>query len=435
MKTQKSTHEELNVRSEEVQEVLGSIPPWILRHGIVFLCGTFFILLLCSYFIKYPDVVSAKIVITSTSPHVNIVARQSGKLSSFSAQTGQQVLAGQVVGVIGNAASYDDINIVKNILAQYKGQSVRLDSVYEQLSGRLFTLGKLQNSYSALMNNLTTYILLDSVLHIQKQKHRTKHIDALRIVSLHERLLLQKKSREMSLSHSRLNRELKLKDKDLVSQEAYEFEMQRALQIEQSYLLSKIEEQRTKMQITQLKQELIATDREFLNQKKESFIRCHLALSELWTGIKAWEEEYVLYTPVSGIVDLTEYWSVNQDVNEGDVVCTVSPNEKGELYARAELSSERSGKVIVGQRAIIKLQNYPEQEFGVLDGTVRSISKSSTKTDTYILEIALPNGLVTNYGEKLSYERTLIGTVDIVTHELRLIERFLFPLKKLIKQI
>ncbi len=239
----------------------------------------------------------------------------------------------------------------------------------------------------------------------------------------------------MSLSHSRLYRELKLKDKDLVSQEAYEFEMQRALQIEQSYLLSKIEEQRTKMQITQLKQELIATDREFLNQKKESFIRCHLALSELWTGIKAWEEEYALYTPVSGIVDLTEYWSVNQDVNEGDVVCTVSPNEKGELYARAELSSERSGKVIVGQRAIIKLQNYPEQEFGVLDGTVRSISKSSTKTDTYILEIALPNGLVTNYGEKLSYERTLIGTVDIVTHELRLIERFLFPLKKLIKQI
>lgn len=435
MKTEENNLEDFNLRSEEVQEVLGNIPPWILRYGIVALCVTFFALLSCSYFIKYPDVVSANIVITSTSPQINIVARQSGKLSRLSVRTGQHVVTGQVIGVIDNATSYNDVNIIKDIILRYRDYSIPLDSIYGQLSKRVLTLGRLQNSYSALMSSLATYMSLDSVFHVQMQKYRTQHVDALNTINRQEELLLQKKREEMRLSHSKLDRELKLKDKDLVSQEAYEIEKQRALQVEQGYLLNQIEEQRTRIQISQLQQDIIKTDREFLNQKEENFIRCHLALSELWAGIKGWEEEYVLYTPSSGIVDLIEYWSVNTNVNAGDVVCSVSPTDKGEVYARAELPADRSGKVAVGQRVIIRLQNYPEQEFGILDGTVRSISKSSSQSAAYVLEIALPKGLVTNYGKSLSYGSSLVGTVDIVTQELRLIERLLFPIKKIMRQI
>ena len=57
--------DDLNLRSDEVQEVLGSVPPWILRYGIAFLGVTFFILLLCCYFIKYPEVISTEVTITT----------------------------------------------------------------------------------------------------------------------------------------------------------------------------------------------------------------------------------------------------------------------------------------------------------------------------------------------------------------------------------
>ena len=86
----------------------------------------------------------------------------------------------------------------------------------------------------------------------------------------------------------------------------------------------------------------------------------------------------------------------------------------------------------LGQRVILRLQSYPEEEFGTLGGYVRHISTSSTE-DQYIVEIDLPQGLVTTYGKRLSPKRILVGTADIVTEELRLIERLLFPLRKLIK--
>ena len=40
--------------SEEVQDILGHIPHWIIRWGISVLFGTFFMVLVGSYFFKYP---------------------------------------------------------------------------------------------------------------------------------------------------------------------------------------------------------------------------------------------------------------------------------------------------------------------------------------------------------------------------------------------
>ena len=45
------------LRSEEVQEVLGWVPPWILRSGITVLFFIVIVLFLGSWFYKYPDII------------------------------------------------------------------------------------------------------------------------------------------------------------------------------------------------------------------------------------------------------------------------------------------------------------------------------------------------------------------------------------------
>ena len=61
------THKEIELRSEEVQEVMGRIPPAILRYGIVVLLGIIAVVLAGSACFSYPDTVETEF--TLTTPH------------------------------------------------------------------------------------------------------------------------------------------------------------------------------------------------------------------------------------------------------------------------------------------------------------------------------------------------------------------------------
>lgn len=77
--------------------------------------------------------------------------------------------------------------------------------------------------------------------------------------------------------------------------------------------------------------------------------------------------------------------------------------------------------------------NFPDQEFGIIEGRLSSISLVPTE-DNYILEIVFPKGLITNYGKRLPVFYEMKATAEIVTDDLRLIERFFQPLKKILKE-
>jgi HlyD family secretion protein len=52
------------LRSEEVQEVMGAIPVWILRWGITILFLVVLVLVIGSCFFKYPDVIVSEMTLT-----------------------------------------------------------------------------------------------------------------------------------------------------------------------------------------------------------------------------------------------------------------------------------------------------------------------------------------------------------------------------------
>ena len=86
-----------------------------------------------------------------------------------------------------------------------------------------------------------------------------------------------------------------------------------------------------------------------------------------------------------------------------------------------------SGKVHVGQRVHIRLNNYPDQEFGYVKGQVASISPAPTEEGMYIVEITLPDG------KQLPVSRELKGTADIILADKNVLERLLAPLRKVVE--
>ena len=158
--------------------------------------------------------------------------------------------------------------------------------------------------------------------------------------------------------------------------------------------------------------------------EKEEVLQQNLRTSveQVTNAINSWKLSYCLYAPIAGKVSFTTYWNENQYIPSGDTVCTIVPESRSRLMGKAQLPVERSGKVKVGQRVIIRFSNYPDEEFGTVEGRVASVSLVPAENN-YMVEIDSPNGLQTNYGYTLPVLQEMPATAEIVTDDLRLIER------------
>jgi hypothetical protein len=83
-------------------------------------------------------------------------------------------------------------------------------------------------------------------------------------------------------------------------------------------------------------------------------------------------------------------------------------------------------KVKAGQPVLIKLTAYPQEEFGMLQGTVTSIS--ATK---FYVDIQLTHGLVTTAGKTLPPHPLLDGTAEITTEDKSIAARLFGKLWKM----
>ncbi|MDP3180740.1 MAG: HlyD family efflux transporter periplasmic adaptor subunit, partial [Bacteroidota bacterium] len=96
------------------------------------------------------------------------------------------------------------------------------------------------------------------------------------------------------------------------------------------------------------------------------------------------------------------------------------------------LSLKESHKVTKGQKVNIRLEDYPSMEYGILIGTVKRIS-TYPENGNYEVEVELPQNLKTNYNTAINLNQEMAGSAEIITENLRLIQRFIKPVKSLLK--
>ena len=150
-----------------------------------------------------------------------------------------------------------------------------------------------------------------------------------------------------------------------------------------------------------------------------------LAVAALITSISEWEKSYLLVAPADGTVAFMQLWEEKQQVENKETMFVIIPADAITPIGKALLPMEGIGKVKTGQRAIIRLPAFPEQEFGFIEGKVNSISPVPDSQGRYILEISLPKGMVTNYGKQLPLIKSISGTASIVTKERTLLGKLI----------
>ena len=81
------------------------------------------------------------------------------------------------------------------------------------------------------------------------------------------------------------------------------------------------------------------------------------------------------------------------------------------------------GQVKKGQEVKVRLENYPDREFGYLTGKVGNVANIPDGNGLYQVDILFPNGLKTSEEMLLPTNCQMIGTAEIVVADKRLIDK------------
>ncbi|PCH51908.1 MAG: HlyD family secretion protein, partial [Flavobacteriaceae bacterium] len=106
----------IQIRSEEVQEILSYVPNWMVRYGNTLVLLLILLLLLITWFVKYPDVITAEVVVTTKIPPEKIYAKSTGKIETIMVNNKDKVTVNSFIGVIENTANYKDVLLLKSIV-------------------------------------------------------------------------------------------------------------------------------------------------------------------------------------------------------------------------------------------------------------------------------------------------------------------------------
>ena len=94
--------------SEEADEIIGTMPSWIVRWGITLIFVLLALLFLGCYFIRYPQTVTGTITLTTVPPPVDVTAPHTG-IAEAVATEGQTVAKGDVLVLY---ATRDELSLI-----------------------------------------------------------------------------------------------------------------------------------------------------------------------------------------------------------------------------------------------------------------------------------------------------------------------------------
>lgn len=422
-------NEKLELRSEVIEEILSRIPGWVLRWGITCIFIVIILLLAASWFIKYPEIISTQLMVTTQTPPASLIARANGKLVDLPVSDGEAVKEGQILAIIENAANTRDVLLLReesqdalNRMKETGFDYIEADSIFRLLDRESLELGQLQSHFSAFLQQLLQYD------HFTKANHIPQKIEAIErqmsdYKTLNGKLQEQKTiiDEELVLVQRKLKSDTILLSTGIISQNEFDQSQQVYLQKKFSAKNTSVALINNNITLSEYKKSIMDLKDQFDEQSKNHRISLRESCKRLLAEIAQWEKNYLLISPISGKVSFFNFWSENEYVSNGDEIMMVVPNSL-EIIGRSVMPVIGAGKVEIGQQVKIKFDEYPFDEFGAVTGIVSSISDVPRKNN-YLVVVDLPNGLNTTYKKRLEFKQQMQGNAEITTKDLRLLER------------
>lgn len=425
--------QEIEIRSEDVQEILETIPGTLIRWGNTLFLVLAVLVLSLAWFIRYPDVIAGKAVITTEEAPVREYAKTSGKLTNILVENEQQVVDGQPLAIIENSAEYKDVFLLKSMLDTVKISNEHFEFPLEKLP--ILMLGENDDQFSLFENNLVLYQINRGYQPFSNEAETNAYkMDELR--SRLKNLLEQEKLFQLELEVQQKNQERNqfLHQEGAISDRDFEARKIIYLQAERSLKTLKVSLSQTResIRMTEINSKTIG----YKKAKEELTLYKNViqSFNALKRSMADWESKYVLKSTINGEVHFSNVLTKNKTVQTGEAIFTIIPAENSRYIAHIETPLTNSGKLKKGQAVKISVSSFPASEYGSLTGTITFISTVSNEKGNYMLQAHLKDGLTSTYGQQFRFKQEMSGNAEIITEDLRLIERFFYQFKRILSE-
>lgn len=406
-----------------IDDVVGSPPSWIVVSGTSILFFILAIILSLSWLIEYPETIRAKVNITSNKRPVILTARATGELFMPALLDGKEVRMGDTLGYIKDNVDFKTVIRLKQLL---RDPLANLQLIRDLLPGN--NLGNFQSELQDLIleaERLDQFVSLNTEeVTLQRMKsekgYRTK---------IYENQLKQVRN-ELELlfvSKSAFKRDSLLYSDRVTARADYEKAQQAMLRAVSSYNSFSSELLNQESSLILLQKQIEETERILKSKRNERSYNMMSKVRFIEEEIEKWIYSRVLVSSLDGTVHLHKIWENDQHVSLGDELLYLIPAFQS-VYGYAFIDQIGFGKVKEGSRVLIKLTNYPFQEFGILRGRVERISPVYTPNG-YLVKVDLVDKLTTTYQKEIKFSQEMPGTCEIIVRDASLLSMFFYQFK------
>lgn len=413
----------LDVRSTEVQEIIGRPPHWLVRWGITIFFGVLFLVIMSAWSLKYPEVINAPIKLTAINAPKTLQSKIDGKLVRLLLENDSNVDKGQVLAWLESTASHrqviqlaEQINSLRRWLLTgelQKFDAVRLDNFPD--------LGELQSNFQSFEQAWREFVsyLPEGFYSRQRElmKRESEYTRQL-LKKLKEQIQIQREDYRLAQQEYNMKKTLAEKEflapMELVQQESKLLARRLPLQQTESAIINNQAEQ------TATQQQLMELDLQ-ITQQKSIFLQ---ELNTLKSAIEKWKDLHLLVAPVPGKVIYAGILQENQTLRNGQDIFYIQPDNT-RFFGELTVSQNSFGKINEGQRVLVRFSSYPYQEFGSVSGRIDYLSDIPVRDSVFFAKVGFlsDDGLTTNYGHKLTPINGMTGQAEIITQDMRLLER------------
>lgn len=421
----------INLRSEEVREIMGNVPSRIIQYGITVILSIIVAVFGFSFIFKYPDIISGNFILQTINPPAFLLSKSSGKLQYLFVNNGDTVKTGNLLAIIENPASLEGYQSIKQLTDQNLEPAIvgmKLDSMMK----KRVRFGELQLSLASWLKSIEDY---NAYIKTEYFPTKQKAIES-KIKDMHQHIRLLSNQLEASLKTYQLaiganKRDSLLFEEKVIALLDMENSQKELLNQKMALTNTEISLSNAKLSLSEYQQQLadlVMSEQQTLSSQlslvRQNFESVKSALAE-------WENKYCIFSPIDGITAFSGIWKENQNIAHGQHVMTITPILKTEVVGRIYIATSRAGKVQSQQPVNLKFTDFPYREYGIIVGKLNSLS--DVPDSVYIGTILLSDSLVTNYGKTLPFKQNMQGIAEIITEDISLAERLIYPLKAVIK--
>lgn len=407
--------------TDDIQDIITSVPSWLLRWGITLFFALLVLLVGLSAFIRYPDIVKASLIISSPNSPKPIVAKIQGKLVKLLVKENEYVAVGQPLAYIESTA---DHRTILNLLTSLDNVQKQI-SEDEPVSKILFSqadntrFGELQAAYQVFFQE---YLLYKSSINdgfdVKKKAYLQK--DLIDIGRQKQQLNAQKgvQQKDLALATDEYAMHKKLASEKVET--PAEFRQQ-----ESKYLAKKAPLIQTESALIGLNNDYLAKQKEILEldneieQEKFKFIQ---ALNSLISQVEDWKSKYVLTASQAGKVAFANIVQENQVVSTGQQIFYINPGNE-QFFGEMSIPQNSMGKVKEGQQVLIKLHSYPFEEYGMLRGRIINISDVPYKDSVFLSRVHFRISKTSDMKRSIHLKQGMLADAEIVTQDVTILQR------------